>query len=409
MSSFAALALTLPCVWPAAGEQVRVEDLGSFLAPFYDDPEERRVTDDLEFLGDRLYIAHGYTNTKTPQQLVYYDLAELAYGRHENPDGTPMTWRIEKTYRTHRIGEELFILDYDPLSGPSKLLRVRPDGGVATQHVSNDAHNRDVTVFDGKLFVSHGRTDVPWPSMRWSRDDGATWEQIEQPGVSERSLYECYFTLDGRLYAGTHSKGWRPGYRVDRGATPAEMAANMVTKTDVPWVIRYTGREYAPWEPVIPCADVDRILGVHPDGGSPLSDVIYKALDAGEDLLTLISNRAYVFRSLDPPAASPLALGTLTTVTDFYRDDAGRHWILAHERPPELDPDAETGATPDADPATRTTVGTGTGLIFEYLGGGRVRRAAVFASERSPRCLAVRGGIAYLGYHGGHLKRVRLP
>ena len=398
----------------SAAPAVVAEDLASFLEPFYEDPAERRVTDDLEFQGDRLYVAHGYTNTKTPQQLIYFDLAANAYGRHGNPDGTPRTWRIEKLYRTQRFGGELFILDYDPLSGPAKLLRVGPGPGYAvrTQHVSNDAHNRDVYAHGGRLFVSHGRSDVPWPQMRWSADDGETWEQIDQRGVSEPALYECFFPHGGRLYAGTHSRGWRDGFRPRPGMTLEELAAGMEVKAGVPWLIRTADPAApawaagAPWEPVVTAGQVGALLGTHPDGANPLSSVIMQAVDlgggsedgAGGGVLALIAGRAYRFASFDPPRAVPVALGEGVTVADLYRDysDAdGRAWVLAHA-PPAAGADGADGAD-----------GTIRAAIFEWRD-GRPRPAAAWDGPMRPRRLAVRGGTAYVGYPG-RLSRVRLP
>ena len=413
MFALAAVLLAVPAEGPsvepsvpnlAAAPAVAAEDLGSFLEPFYANPAERRVTDDLEFQGDRLYIAHGYTNAKTPQQLVYFDASAGAYGRHENADGSPRTWRIEKLYRARRFGDELFILDYDPLSGPAKLLRVgtAPGYAVRTQHVSGDAHNRDVYVHGGRIFVSHGRSDVPWPQMRWSRDDGETWTQIDQGGAAGPALYECYFTFQDRLYAGTHSHGWREGFRPRPGMTTEELAAGCEVKVGTPWLIRTTAAAdataderdgAAPWEAVATADQVEGLLGVHPDGANPLSSVIYKAVDAGEEALALIASRLYRFESFDPPRATPVALGEGVTVADLYQDADGRAWVLAHE----LRPHAAGAPRPP-----------GRALLVESLGGGELRPAAAWESPSRPRCVAVRGGTAFVG-HAGRLSRIRLP
>ncbi len=393
---------------PAVGEAAPVapEELGSFLELFYEDPKERRVLDDLEFHSDRLYIAHGYTNTKTVQQLVYYDVAAKRYGRHEHADGSPQTWRIEKLFKTRRfIGAdgvpELFVLDYDPLSGPAKLLRVgpAPDYEVKTQHVSNDAHNRDVYAHGGALFVSHGRSDVPWPQMRWSRDDGATWEQIDQGDVAPPSLYQRYFTFRGRLYAGTHSKRWKEGYVRSRRSTLEEMLAAQVVKTDVPWLVRtvdpddprwVAGR---PWEPVIDCEQAEAVLGPHPDETHAGSRAIHQAVDAGEAVWAAVSARLYRFTSFSPLQAAAIVLGRDTTVSDVYLDADGRVWVLAWDRP-----EAEGEAEP-AVPRATALVATGAGPL---------RRVATWESPERPQCLAVRGRTAYVGY-AGRLVRIGLP
>ncbi len=368
----------------ASASEPEVEDLGSFLEPFYEIPSEKMITDDVEFFNQRVYIAHGYTNTKQYQQTIYYDLVKGAYGRHEDASGKPLTWPIEKTFKTHVFGDELFILDYDPIHDDSNLLRVQQDGSIKTQHPSPDAHNRDVIVFDKKIFVSVGRWDVPWPGMNWSHDDGNTWQQIDQSKVSRLSLYERFFVFKNTLYACTNSKEWKEGMGA-QGLSMEQIKNALVPREGVPWLIQYTGKETEPW--AVAQMNPEDVLLKHPDGNSEFGEVIHLAVPAEDELLFSSAGRLYAATSLVPAKVTPITLGTETNVVDLYTDRHGRGWALANKSQ-----------------GKEFLV-----CILRYTGNGAVERVVEFSDVQGARCLAVADDHIYLGYNGGHLKRVRRP
>ncbi len=377
--------LGLTALVAVAGDP-KLEDLGSFLEPFYEKPNEKRITDDLEVFNGRIYIAHGYTNTKQRQQTIYYDIEKGAYGRHEGKDGKPLTWPIEKTFKTHVFGNELFILDYDPIHGKSNLLRVQKDGSITTQKPSKDAHNRDVVVFDKTIFVSVGRMDTPWPSMAWSKDDGKTWKLIDQSKqFPKRSLYVRYFVFKNTLYACTSSKEWDKNFKRTRKTTLEEIRKALVPNQDVPWLIRYTGKANAPWEAAV--QSPDGFLPEHPDGNSKYSEVIYVAVPADDELIFTSASRLYAATSITPPKITPIGFGKNTFVKDLYQDRDGRGWALVNRRNGKRD----------------MTI-----TVVRYAGKGKVKRIVEVKDELAASCLAIADGYVYLGLHRGRLKRVRL-
>ena len=376
--------LVLLALGAAAAEP---EALPNFLAPFHPDPDEKRLTDDIRLFHGRLYIAYGYTNTKQAHHLIWYDPASGSIDCHRDAAGEPVTWPIEKTYKLRIFDDELFVVDYDPIHGKSNLIRVAADHSVRTQKVSNDAHNRDVVRIGDTLFVSHGRNDIPWPKMRRSTDDGASWHQVDQGDVAEASLHENYFWWNGDCYATSHSTRFPDGFDARGKSFEAVMAA-LVPTDDVPWLIRYTGDAEAPWESL--AMSPGEVLPEHPDRSDKRGNqYIQFAQAAGEELVVVASGHAYALRSLAAADNRALPLGPDHSVIDLERDPAGRVWALVYG---PYDREAETGRV----------------LLLRYDDGDW---AGVWRQDtrNRPRCIALDGIHCYLGYHRGGLARLALP
>ncbi|MDA3959597.1 MAG: hypothetical protein PF961_02320 [Planctomycetota bacterium] len=377
---------------PSPASELALEDLGNFLEPFYQKPSEKKLVDDLAVFGERLYIAHGTTNTKVKQVILWYDLATGSFDCVRDDAGQPKRWPIEKTFVLNDLGTELAIVDYDPIGTNAFLFRITREGELTVQRPSGDAHNRDITKHDGVWWCSYGHSKPPWPSMRVSYDDGATWQSYQAQQEWPRALYHRYIPWRDQLYATTYSLKTKEGFDIKAaikkgGDVMAAIQANMIPNDTVPWMITVNGTgKDAHWQAVhqIP----QDLLPPHPGVdvyASTLAINSFEACQAG--LVVEAAGYSWLITSIQPPAAQALPLEAPWLVTDMAAD-GDTIYALATRR-----------GKPDE------------AIVQQIM----VLRDAEWVSlgtlpEGSPaNCLAISQSYAYLAYRGGRLQRAALP
>lgn len=196
-----------------------IQSLGDPIAFAYDKPEEKNKVFGLTTYHNRIYLAHGTTDTKIHSQFIYFDLEAEELALELDQGGNPLELAEERIGPFAVLEDgKLYCTSIDPIGSRGKFIRKNGKSPwTIRQGIGPDAHYRTIMKRGEAIFIHFGYRDASYPSMLVSWDDGASFERLEQPEVSSRHMgYQNYFIFKDEFYVASFSPHFLSRYTGDR-------------------------------------------------------------------------------------------------------------------------------------------------------------------------------------------------
>jgi hypothetical protein len=162
-----------------------VELLGNPIVQVYGNRAgEKREVWALQAFEGRLYVAHGTSDTRLENRVIYFDPQRGEFDVERDADGRVVRMDAEVIRWARVIDDVLYFGNYDSISDRTKHYR-RINGEWIATDTGRGQHARDFLEFDGRLFTFAGYGGSTRPHVMISSDGGDSWRSIRQPELPE--------------------------------------------------------------------------------------------------------------------------------------------------------------------------------------------------------------------------------